>query len=449
MRMHRFIRPLVLALMLLSIPALSFGGVAISVSIGPPPIPVYTQPLCPGEGYIWTPGYWAWGDEGYYWVPGTWVTAPEPGYLWTPGYWGWGSGAYLWHAGYWGPHVGFYGGINYGFGYPGSGFYGGEWRGRNFYYNRSVSNVNVTNVTNVYNKTVIVHNNNRVSYNGGNGGIHAEPNSQQRQWDHERHVEPTRAQSEHFQAAARDRNLLARNNGGKPSIAATDRPGQFNGRGVVGARAAGGNVNREALNATPKNMPARNANEGRVNDARANGGRTNEGTARGTNVPRPPNATNERGAATANASPRNVPKPNNAPRAETSPNNTRENGNARNVPKPPSASNNSRETTARSTATPERSVATPHNTPTPHENAPRPPANTHQSSPRPAANTAHESAPRPTTHESAPRPASTPHESAPRPSAAHESAPRSAPQQHNAPAQHSEPSHGGGDKPKR
>ena len=49
------------------------AGVFISVGIAPPPIPVYEQPLAPGYGYIWTPGYWAWGDGGYYWVDGAWV----------------------------------------------------------------------------------------------------------------------------------------------------------------------------------------------------------------------------------------------------------------------------------------------------------------------------------------------------------------------------------------
>ncbi len=70
-------------------------------------------------GYLWTPGYWAWSDDiqDYYWVPGTWVLAPQPGYLWTPGYWGGEGAVFLWHAGYWGPQVGFYGGINYGYGY--------------------------------------------------------------------------------------------------------------------------------------------------------------------------------------------------------------------------------------------------------------------------------------------------------------------------------------------
>ena len=82
-------------------------AVGISVHIGPPALPVYPQPICPGPGYLWTPGYWAYGADGYYWVPGTWVMAPTPGLLWTPGYWGWAGGLYVWHAGYWGPHVGF------------------------------------------------------------------------------------------------------------------------------------------------------------------------------------------------------------------------------------------------------------------------------------------------------------------------------------------------------
>ena len=74
---------------------------------------VYEQPPCPEDGYFWSPGYWAYGDDGYFWVPGAWVEVPQPGYFWTPGYWGFGDGIYRWHDGYWGPHVGFYGGINY------------------------------------------------------------------------------------------------------------------------------------------------------------------------------------------------------------------------------------------------------------------------------------------------------------------------------------------------
>ena len=65
--------------------------------------------------------------------------------------------------GYWGPHVGFYGGVNYGFGYFGVGYGGGYWRGRTFFYNRSVTNIHITNV-HIYNQTVIHNNVNRVSY---------------------------------------------------------------------------------------------------------------------------------------------------------------------------------------------------------------------------------------------------------------------------------------------
>ena len=93
----------------------------------PPPLPDYEQPSAPGDGYLWTPGYWAWGSGGYYWVPGVWVQAPYEGALWTPGYWGYHNHRYGFYRGYWGPHIGFYGGVNYGFGYIGIGYQGGYW----------------------------------------------------------------------------------------------------------------------------------------------------------------------------------------------------------------------------------------------------------------------------------------------------------------------------------
>src|SRR5580698_3375504 len=161
MRYATVLRSLLFSFVLLVLSQVSLGQVSISVGFGPPAIPVYEQPICPGDGYIWTPGYWAYDDggDGYYWVPGTWVLAPEPGYLWTPGYWGWGGSAFLWHGGYWGPHVGFYGGINYGFGYFGVGFEGGYWNHGSFMYNRAVMNVGGVHV-NVYEHPVtVVHNN--------------------------------------------------------------------------------------------------------------------------------------------------------------------------------------------------------------------------------------------------------------------------------------------------
>src|SRR5271155_5169030 len=163
------IRLLLFALVMLITPLASFAQVGVSVTLAPPELPVYEQPVCPGDGYLWTPGYWAYTDDGgYYWVPGTWVMAPEVGFLWTPGYWGWGGSGFIFYDGYWGPQVGFYGGINYGFGYYGSGFVGGRWDHDHFFYNSAVSNVNVSVIHNVY-ETKVNETNVRVSYNGGNG----------------------------------------------------------------------------------------------------------------------------------------------------------------------------------------------------------------------------------------------------------------------------------------
>ena len=81
MQSARFPRLLVLTLLILAIPAASFAGIFVSITVAPPPLPVYVQPVCPQPGYMWTPGYWAWSDDGYYWVPGTWVPAPAVGLL--------------------------------------------------------------------------------------------------------------------------------------------------------------------------------------------------------------------------------------------------------------------------------------------------------------------------------------------------------------------------------
>src|SRR5271168_4769910 len=206
--MKRSVRWLVLGVLMLSISVLSLStassaqiGIGSSVRIGPPALPVYAQPICPGPGYLWTPGYWAWNDVGgYYWVPGTWVVGPV-GMLWTPGYGGFAGGFYGWHAGYWGPHVGFYGGINYGFGYGGVGFGGGEWRGGSFFYNTAVMHVDTVHITNVYvNRTVIVNNESHVAFNGGTGGVAARPTSQEEAYGREPHQPPLAAQTEHEHA---------------------------------------------------------------------------------------------------------------------------------------------------------------------------------------------------------------------------------------------------------
>ncbi|MGH8093579.1 MAG: YXWGXW repeat-containing protein [Chthoniobacterales bacterium] len=210
------------ALLFLGMPlASSSAYVAVSVGIAPPAIPVYSQPLCPAAGYIWTPGYWAWGDFGYYWVPGTWVLPPGIGYLWTPGYWAFSGGNYLFYNGYWGPSVGFYGGINYGYGYYGSGYYGGRWAGNTFSYNTAASRVNPRVITNTYVNREVVRNSRgpRPSFNG-RGGVQAKPTSQQLAAAKAPHVGPTSAQRSLVAAARNDPSLRSKNNKGRPTAAA-------------------------------------------------------------------------------------------------------------------------------------------------------------------------------------------------------------------------------------
>ncbi len=244
----RTIRTL-MAFLILAIPAALFGQIGISVSIGPPALPVYEQPICPGDGYIWTPGYWAYDDSvsDYYWVPGTWVEAPEVGYLWTPGYWGWRDGGYYFNEGYWGPTVGFYGGVNYGYGYYGEGYGGGRWDRGRFFYNRSESHVDEGTIHHVYDQRVEHGNENHISYNGGNGGIRARPDAQQEAAARERHIAPIASQTGHEQAARANPEQRASANHGRPTVTATSRPGD------VGGHAAPANEDRTAVH--PRDLP--------------------------------------------------------------------------------------------------------------------------------------------------------------------------------------------------
>jgi WXXGXW repeat (2 copies) len=213
------IRYLLFACLLGLAPSLS--SAFISITIAPPVLPVYDQPPCPEDGYLWVPGYWAYEDNDYYWVPGVWVEPPEARYLWTPGYWAFADGGYNWHGGYWGPHVGYYGGINYGYGYQGSGFYGGRWQGNSFHYNTAVWQVNNTVVHNTYVDRTVVNNGSatRASFNGP-GGIAVRPTAAQEAARQERHAEATSAQREHEQAALHDPNQHFAANHGHPATPA-------------------------------------------------------------------------------------------------------------------------------------------------------------------------------------------------------------------------------------
>src|ERR1700734_3310404 len=200
MRTGIVIRSMLFAFVLLAFCHGAFAQIGISVGFGPPLLPIYEQPILPGDGYLWAPGYWGYDNSAndYYWVPGTWVYPPQPGFLWTPGYWGWGGGGYYFNQGYWGPTVGYYGGINYGYGYSGVGYEGGYWNNGRFYYNRAVNNVNVTVIQNTYVRNVNSRAaGNYVSYNGGSGGTAARPTAAQAAALHERHSPATAEQIGH------------------------------------------------------------------------------------------------------------------------------------------------------------------------------------------------------------------------------------------------------------
>jgi hypothetical protein len=229
-------RVILLGLTTLGLSAAAFAQVALAVTVAPPILPVYAQPMAPGPGFIWTPGYWAWGVNGYFWVPGTWVNAPFVGALWTPGYWGWRGGTYVWNAGYWGPRIGFYGGVNYGYGYGGVGYQGGYWSNGAFRYNTQVNNINVADIHHTYAKTVIETGNaSRVSYEGGAGGIAAQPTAEERLAELDNHRVATPRQAQHEQAASTNRAQLASVNHGSPAVAATVRPAVFKDHASSGA----------------------------------------------------------------------------------------------------------------------------------------------------------------------------------------------------------------------
>ena len=235
-------------------------GPVIQAEEPPPPLPVYEQPPIPASGYVWTPGYWAWNNYDYYWVPGVWVAPPQPGVLWTPGYWAFVGGAYLFHHGFWGPHVGFYGGVNYGFGYNGQGYEGGRWEGGRLAYNTTVNNFGGVRITNVYTQNVMVPPGAaRVSYNGGPGGAALRPTPEQERLTTEEHLRPTPAQLTHARTASMEAMQFRSANQGKPAVAATARPGDLRGPGVVPAKAAGELQPAPGPNALPAPIGAPNA----------------------------------------------------------------------------------------------------------------------------------------------------------------------------------------------
>ena len=221
-------------------PAQAQVDVVVSAAIAPPPLPVYAQPPIPGLGYIWIPGYWARDGQEYYWVPGYWALPPAADLYWTPGYWAWddADSDYVFYAGYWGPTVGYYGGIDYGYGYTGEGYHGGYWRNRQFFYNEAVNNLGGVRIANVYSQPVPAQPGG-VAFHGGHGGTTIAPTPQQLALARAHHIGPTPAQMQHVQLARHTPALRFARNRGAPPIAATDRPGSFHGPHVVAAAGPG------------------------------------------------------------------------------------------------------------------------------------------------------------------------------------------------------------------
>ena len=219
---------LALGLALLA-PLAAWSQVSLSVSIAPPMLPYYAQPAIPGDGYLWTPGYWAWdpGSGDYIWVPGTWVMPPSVGLLWTPGYWAFYDSGYRWHRGYWGSHVGYYGGINYGYGYIGNGYAGGRWDRGHFRYNSAVNNIPSGRVHDVYRTPVPQRPPHAESYMGGNSHWHTGPTASQRRFEGRQHPNPTPEQTDHEHRAIGMPEQRLGNNHGAPPTAATPRAGGF------------------------------------------------------------------------------------------------------------------------------------------------------------------------------------------------------------------------------
>jgi len=234
-----FYKPLIAAMVLAAVPLVHAQvSLSVGINVAPPELPIYAQPVIPNDGYLWTPGYWSWNanDNDYYWVPGTWVSAPYVGAMWTPGYWGYVDDHYIWNRGYWGDHIGYYGAINYGFGYTGVGYQGGYWNHGAFSYNRSVNNVSNVHVTNVYNSNVTVVQNTHVSFNGGKGGVQMTASKNEQIVNSMPHQQATAPQAQHEAATHTQPDQRLSVNHGAPKVAATPEPGSFTSAKVESTR---------------------------------------------------------------------------------------------------------------------------------------------------------------------------------------------------------------------
>ena len=146
------------AFLLVAIPAPTPPQFSVSVgaTIGapPPPLPVYAQPPLRRRTTSGTPATGA-GERSVLLGSGNLVAGASARPVLDAGVLASLARRLRLEPSYWGSSVGFYGGVNYGFGYYGTGFVAGVWAGNNFRYNTAVANVNRTVIHNTYvDKTV-------------------------------------------------------------------------------------------------------------------------------------------------------------------------------------------------------------------------------------------------------------------------------------------------------
>jgi len=218
---------------------------------------------------------------------------------------------------------------------------------------------------------------NRISYNGGNGGVTARPNSEQEAAAHEKHIAPVAVQTQHAQAARANPQQRASVNQGKPAIAATPKPGAFN--AGVPAKQAGAPYKPEGKSAaaqlpakTPPAQPANNVP--RPSTAERSSPEPRNEVPRPTTAPekatapRPENTPRPVENASRNESkpqPESAPHPEAAPRAETA-------SRPENAPHPEAAAKPENTPRAEGQAHPEaapRAEARPENAPKPEKEA--------------------------------------------------------------------------------
>src|ERR1022692_3954390 len=61
---------LALGLAVIAIPEIAVAQISVSITLAPPALPVYEQPVLAEEGGIWPPGFWDYDEGNFSGVPG-------------------------------------------------------------------------------------------------------------------------------------------------------------------------------------------------------------------------------------------------------------------------------------------------------------------------------------------------------------------------------------------